>query len=98
MVWVIKEIMVSEAQAALGDDAVEACDGTGAVPVDMHPEFEAMADEVVECSGGSRGTIYAALRDAFRMGREGLTYAELQAAQKAEKAALPPITDDDLPF
>lgn len=50
------------------------------------PDIEWMADEVVECAGGGRGTIYAALRDAYQMGRYGLTYGELQALQQRELA------------
>lgn len=48
-------------------------------------DIELMAREVVECSGGSVGTIYAALRDAYRMGALHITYDEVKRRQAAER-------------
>lgn len=48
-------------------------------------DIEFMAKEVVQHSGGSTGTIYCALRDAYRMGVEGIDYDELKRRQAAER-------------
>lgn len=63
-----------------------------------HVDLEYMADEVIEVCDlptGTSGTIYSALRDAFRMGREGLTFVALQAKQAEEK---PDPMSDDIQF
>jgi len=48
--------------------------------------IEMMAREVVNCAGGSYGTVYAAMRDAYLCGSLRITYPELQALQAAERA------------
>lgn len=60
--------------------------------MDGNADIEMMADEIVDCGGG-RGTIYAALRDAYQMGKDGISYSELKRRQEEEferyKAAHP---------
>lgn len=48
--------------------------------------IEIMAHEVVNCAGGSYGTVYAAMRDAYLCGLLRITYTELQRLQEAERA------------
>lgn len=61
-------------------------------------QLEVMADEVVRCSGGSRGTIYAALRDAYEMGRLRISYSQLLVRQERERSSAPKADPDDIPF
>jgi hypothetical protein len=48
--------------------------------------IETMAREVVNCAGGSYGTVCAAMRDAYLCGLLNITYTELQRRQEDERA------------